>query len=79
LATLGACISTRRHTDQHMQLADRLAWLPLVDCRYFIEPTVFTDVQDDMTIAREEIFGPVMQVRPHDRMVSRSCSVHKGC
>lgn len=28
----------------------------------FIEPTVFADVQDEMTIAREEIFGPVMSV-----------------
>jgi betaine-aldehyde dehydrogenase len=30
--------------------------------RLFIEPTVFADVQDEMTIAREEIFGPVMSV-----------------
>lgn len=29
---------------------------------FFIEPTVFADVTDDMTIAREEIFGPVMAV-----------------
>ncbi len=29
---------------------------------YFIQPTVFTDVQDDMRIAREEIFGPVMSI-----------------
>ena len=29
---------------------------------YFIKPTVFADVKDGMTIAREEIFGPVMQV-----------------
>lgn len=29
---------------------------------YFIEPTVFADVTDDMTIAREEIFGPVMSI-----------------
>src|SRR5579859_4948598 len=29
---------------------------------YFIEPTVFDDVKDDMKIAREEIFGPVMNV-----------------
>ncbi|MBV0902892.1 aldehyde dehydrogenase family protein [Haloarcula salina] len=29
---------------------------------YFIEPTVFTDVTNDMTIAREEIFGPVLSV-----------------
>ncbi|MGB8098040.1 MAG: aldehyde dehydrogenase family protein [Terracidiphilus sp.] len=31
---------------------------------YFIEPTVFSDVRDDMRIAREEIFGPVMSVIP---------------
>ena len=29
---------------------------------YFVAPTVFADVTDDMTIAREEIFGPVMAV-----------------
>lgn len=29
---------------------------------FFIEPTVFTNVQDDMKIAREEIFGPVMSI-----------------
>jgi len=27
---------------------------------YYIEPTIFGDVTDDMRIAREEIFGPVM-------------------
>ncbi|KAJ4769780.1 Aldehyde dehydrogenase [Rhynchospora pubera] len=29
---------------------------------YYIEPTVFTDVKDDMLIAKDEIFGPVMSV-----------------
>ena len=29
---------------------------------YFIEPTVFTDVTDDMDIATDEIFGPVMNI-----------------
>jgi aldehyde dehydrogenase (NAD+) len=29
---------------------------------YFIEPTVFANVQDEMKIAREEIFGPVMSI-----------------
>lgn len=29
---------------------------------FYIQPTVFADVTDDMTIAREEIFGPVMCV-----------------
>lgn len=32
------------------------------DRGYFIEPTVFADVQDQMKIAREEIFGPVMSI-----------------
>jgi len=27
-----------------------------------VQPTVFTDVKDDMTIMREEIFGPVMTI-----------------
>lgn len=31
---------------------------------YFILPTVFTDVKDDMAIYREEIFGPVAAVMP---------------
>jgi betaine-aldehyde dehydrogenase len=29
---------------------------------YFVEPTVFADVRDDMRIAREEIFGPVVSI-----------------
>ncbi|XP_001603449.1 retinal dehydrogenase 1 isoform X1 [Nasonia vitripennis] len=29
---------------------------------YFVEPTVFTNVSDDMTIAKEEIFGPVQSI-----------------
>lgn len=34
-----------------------------VECAgFFIEPTVFADVKDDMIIAQEEIFGPVMAV-----------------
>lgn len=33
---------------------------------YFVQPTVFADVNNDMTIAREEIFGPVASVIPFD-------------
>ena len=33
---------------------------------FYLEPTVFTDVTDDMTIARDEIFGPVMSVLDFD-------------
>lgn len=34
----------------------------------FITPTVFTDVDDEMTIAKEEIFGPVVVVIPYDTL-----------
>jgi acyl-CoA reductase-like NAD-dependent aldehyde dehydrogenase len=33
---------------------------------YFLQPTVFDQVRDDMTIAREEIFGPVVTVLPFE-------------
>lgn len=33
---------------------------------YYVEPTVFVDVTNDMTIAREEIFGPVLSVIAYD-------------
>ncbi|MFF3359588.1 aldehyde dehydrogenase family protein [Streptomyces sp. NPDC002917] len=33
---------------------------------HFVKPTVFADVTNDMTIAREEIFGPVMSVIAYD-------------
>lgn len=35
---------------------------------YFIEPTVFADVDMGMTIAREEIFGPVVSIIPFDTL-----------
>ncbi|MEQ9330711.1 aldehyde dehydrogenase family protein [Thalassobaculum sp.] len=33
---------------------------------YFVRPTVFADVTNDMTIAREEIFGPVLSIIPFE-------------
>lgn len=35
---------------------------------YFVPPTVFADVRDDMRIAREEIFGPVISAIPFDEV-----------
>ncbi|KAK9759352.1 hypothetical protein K7432_017797 [Basidiobolus ranarum] len=35
---------------------------PQVTKGYFIEPTVFYDVDDDAEVAREEIFGPVLTI-----------------
>ena len=34
---------------------------------FFVEPTIFYDVDNSATIAREEIFGPVMAVIPFDK------------
>jgi aldehyde dehydrogenase (NAD+) len=33
---------------------------------YFVKPTVFAGVRNDMTIAREEIFGPVLSIIPYE-------------
>ncbi len=33
---------------------------------YYVKPTVFANVSNDMTIAREEIFGPVLSIIPYD-------------
>ena len=35
---------------------------------WFARPTIFGDVTDDMTIAREEIFGPVLVILPYDTL-----------
>jgi aldehyde dehydrogenase (NAD+) len=48
---------------------------------YFLEPTVFADVGDQMMIAREEIFGPVASVMPFDdlsEVVARANSSRYG-
>jgi acyl-CoA reductase-like NAD-dependent aldehyde dehydrogenase len=36
------------------------------DVGYYVKPTVFADVRNDMTIAQEEIFGPVLVVIPYE-------------
>jgi aldehyde dehydrogenase (NAD+) len=48
---------------------------------YFVEPTVFADVTDDMTIAREEIFGPVQQIirfKALDEVIERANDTDYG-
>lgn len=42
---------------------------------FFVDTTIFTDVTDDMTIAKEEIFGPVMSImkfKDVDEVISRA-------
>jgi aldehyde dehydrogenase (NAD+) len=51
------------------------------DRGYFIRPTVFANVQDDMQIAREEIFGPVMSViafKNVEEVITRANRTHYG-
>jgi aldehyde dehydrogenase (NAD+) len=48
---------------------------------YFLRPMVFADVEDQMTIAREEIFGPVASVLPFDdadEVIRRSNATNYG-
>lgn len=48
---------------------------------YFVAPTVFTDCTDDMTIVKEEIFGPVMSVlefETEDEVIQRANNTHYG-
>jgi aldehyde dehydrogenase (NAD+) len=37
-----------------------------LDKGFFVKPTVFSEVKTDMTIAQEEIFGPVLSILPYD-------------
>ena len=51
------------------------------DKGYFIEPTVFSEVTDDMRIAKEEIFGPVMQIlkfKTVDEVIERANNTTYG-
>jgi acyl-CoA reductase-like NAD-dependent aldehyde dehydrogenase len=37
-----------------------------LDKGYFVQPTIFSRVKNDMVIAREEIFGPVLSILPYE-------------
>ncbi|MGM9925925.1 MAG: aldehyde dehydrogenase family protein [Bacillus sp. (in: firmicutes)] len=48
---------------------------------YFVSPTIFSDVNDEMTIAREEIFGPVISAMPFndlDEIIDRANATPYG-
>lgn len=54
---------------------------PWGDKGFFIKPTVFSDVTDDMIIAKEEIFGPVQQImkfKTMDEVIKRANNTHYG-
>ena len=75
--TMGPIVSAEQKQviDAYLEIGRREATVafegqPPADPRlaggYWVPPTIFTDVTNDMTIAREEIFGPVMAVIPFD-------------
>jgi betaine-aldehyde dehydrogenase len=52
-----------------------------VEGGYFVAPTIFTDCRDDMTIVKEEIFGPVMSVlifETEDEVIQRANDTKLG-
>ncbi|KFP37824.1 Retinal dehydrogenase 1, partial [Chlamydotis macqueenii] len=54
---------------------------PWGDKGYFIQPTVFSNVTDDMRIAKEEIFGPVQQImkfKTIDEVIKRANNTTYG-
>ena len=51
------------------------------DKGYFVEPTIFDNVKDDMAIAKDEIFGPVVSVLPFkgiDEVIDRANKTYYG-
>jgi len=64
-----------------LALGGRKSGDPRLASGFFVEPTVFADVTDDMRIAREEIFGPVVSVlkwKDEDDMLARVNALEYG-
>jgi betaine-aldehyde dehydrogenase len=52
-----------------------------VEDGFFVAPTIFTDCTDDMTIVREEIFGPVMSIlrfKDEEEVIARANNIDTG-
>jgi aldehyde dehydrogenase (NAD+) len=60
------CIDKARTEGARIVAGGNAATGPGLEHGFFIEPTVFTDVRNEMEIAQEEIFGPVLAVIPFD-------------
>jgi betaine-aldehyde dehydrogenase len=74
-------IGTGKSEGAKLALGGDKAKVPGCEGGYFVEPTVFTDCTDDMTIVREEIFGPVMAVltfRDDDEVIRRANDTEYG-
>jgi aldehyde dehydrogenase (NAD+) len=70
-----------QHEGATLHFGGRRAAGPELDNGFFFEPTLFTDVQPDMRIAQEEIFGPVLStfsVSSYDEAVKLANNTRYG-
>ncbi|CAN5849437.1 aldehyde dehydrogenase family protein [soil metagenome] len=81
---MGAIVSAEQHqrVSRYLELGAQEADVRLgggaaepVDGGYYVEPTVFSGVDNDMRIAREEIFGPVLTVHRFDGAPDRAVAL----
>lgn len=81
---MGAIVSAEQHerVGRYLELGQQEATVCLgggtaqpVDGGYYIEPTIFTDVDNRMRIAREEIFGPVLTVHRFEGAPDRAVAL----
>ena len=60
-------IYIRKGVDEGARLLTGGAEAPVgLEVGYYVQPTIFTDVSPDMTVAREEIFGPVLSILSYE-------------
>lgn len=59
-------IEAARHDGARLVAGGGRADGPGLDKGFFIQPTIFADVRNDMKVAAEEIFGPVLSIIPFD-------------
>jgi betaine-aldehyde dehydrogenase len=74
-------IATGRAEGAHLHLGGGVPVLQGFEGGAFVEPTIFTQVEDGMRIAREEIFGPVMSIlrfRDEDEAIARANDTEFG-
>jgi aldehyde dehydrogenase (NAD+) len=65
-ASASACSATSRRARPRAPARHRRRRARAPRPGFFVEPTLFADVDNSMTIAQEEIFGPVLVVIPYD-------------
>ncbi|WP_417725152.1 aldehyde dehydrogenase [Salipiger sp.] len=61
-----SCISGAVDAGANLLTGGKAATGEGLDNGFFIEPTIFGDVRNDMQVAQEEIFGPVLSILPFD-------------